>query len=102
MAVGLESELPADKALLSRWKERVLLDLGCIPGGYGWIFPKRDHLSVGVRVFIGKVSRLGEALRRFVERYQLLPRGGKIPKGTSGPFGRGRGGAASGERPLGG
>lgn len=76
IAVGLESELPVDKALLNRWKGRILLDFGSIPGGYGWIFPKRDHLSVGV--CIGKVSPMGEALRRFVERYQLLPHNGKI------------------------
>ena len=24
------------------------LDWGTLPNGYGWIFPKKDHLSVGV------------------------------------------------------
>lgn len=89
MAVGLESELPADDARLSRWKGRILLDFGSIPGGYGWIFPKRDHLSVGVGVFVGKVSHMGEVLRRFVERY-LPSHGGKIPmKGHPVPLGGG-------------
>lgn len=90
MAVGLESELPVDDAQLSRWEERILFDFGLIPGGYGWIFPKRDHLSVGVGVFIGKVTHMGEVLRRFVERYQLLSHGDKIPmKGHPVPLGGG-------------
>lgn len=92
MAVGLESELPVDKALLNRWKGCILLDFGSIPGGYGWIFPKRDHLSVGLGVFIGKVSHMREALRRFVERYQLLPHNDKIfMKGHPVPLGGGGG-----------
>ena len=33
----------------SRWIEnRVALQLGTMPGGYGWVFPKGDHLNVGV------------------------------------------------------
>ncbi|OYV99769.1 MAG: hypothetical protein B7X11_05060, partial [Acidobacteria bacterium 37-65-4] len=24
-----------------------VFDLGVIPAGYGWVFPKRDHLNVG-------------------------------------------------------
>jgi len=28
--------------------ETVFLDWGTLPGGYGWMFPKRDHISVGV------------------------------------------------------
>ena len=35
----------------------VLFDFGGMPRGYGWIFPKKDHLNVGV--FSSRVTRLG-------------------------------------------
>lgn len=47
-AVALEGNLPASDALLERWKDTIALDLGGTPGGYGWVFPKGDHLNVGV------------------------------------------------------
>jgi geranylgeranyl reductase family protein len=47
-AVALEGNLPADAGVLERWKDTIALDLGGTPGGYGWIFPKGDHVNVGV------------------------------------------------------
>lgn len=44
-AVALEANAPAD---LERWGHAIALDLGGIPGGYGWLFPKGDHVNVGV------------------------------------------------------
>ena len=35
------------------------LNLGGIPGGYGWIFPKRDHLNIG----LGGWKHVGPSLR---------------------------------------
>jgi flavin-dependent dehydrogenase len=44
-----------------------------MPNGYGWIFPKRDHINVGVYSPFG-----GTALRRhlleFIDRYPALRR----------------------------
>ena len=40
-------------------------DFGAIQNGYGWIFPKRDHLNIG----LGVVSGAGQAL---VTRAQLV------------------------------
>jgi flavin-dependent dehydrogenase len=37
------------------------LDFGRIPGGYGWVFPKKDGLSLGV----GGVSRGGERVNPY-------------------------------------
>jgi geranylgeranyl reductase family protein len=37
-----------DPAFLERHLGTVHFDFGCVPKGYGWVFPKRDHLSVGV------------------------------------------------------
>ena len=30
------------------WARFIALDLAGIPGGYGWVFPKGDHLNIGV------------------------------------------------------
>lgn len=48
VGIGLESEVRVDAEDLARWQDRLLLDLATIPRGYGWIFPKGDHLSIGV------------------------------------------------------
>jgi geranylgeranyl reductase family protein len=43
-----EAELEADPADVDHFKQSVFLDWGSFPGGYGWVFPKKDHFSVGV------------------------------------------------------
>jgi len=40
------------------------MDLGIIPGGYGWLFPKEDHLNIGV----GGWQHFGPTLRRRLDR----------------------------------
>lgn len=46
--LGLELELPVEGPTARRWRGRVLLDWGHIPGSYAWVFPKGDKLTVGV------------------------------------------------------
>jgi geranylgeranyl reductase family protein len=48
---AVESEVECDGATLSSWRERMGIDLGTLPGSYGWVFPKEDHLNVGVGCF---------------------------------------------------
>ncbi len=47
-AVALEGNVPGTDGLIVRWEHTIALDFGGIPGGYGWLFPKVDHLNVGV------------------------------------------------------
>ncbi len=47
-AYAIESEIYVNDATLRRYEKTVGLDWGTLPNGYGWIFPKKDHLSVGV------------------------------------------------------
>src|SRR5215831_606255 len=37
--LGLEVELPVPGPLATRWRGRVLLDWGRLPGSYAWVFP---------------------------------------------------------------
>ncbi len=38
--LGLELELPVPPPEQARWRSRVLLDWGPLPGSYAWVFPK--------------------------------------------------------------
>jgi geranylgeranyl reductase family protein len=64
-AVAYEANYPADAALSRRWDQMIALDLGGIPGGYGWVFPKGDHLNIGV----GGWKSTGPTLRARLDRY---------------------------------
>ena len=47
-AVALEGNIPYTPDIPTEWRDILGLDLGGMAGGYGWIFPKSDHLNVGV------------------------------------------------------
>lgn len=57
--IALEGNIPADGELADAWSNAIAVDLGGTPGGYGWLFPKGDHLNVGV----GGWQWLGPTLR---------------------------------------
>lgn len=48
MAVALEGEVTVSPAMFDAPGDEVWIEFGSVPYGYGWVFPKRDHLSVGV------------------------------------------------------
>jgi len=58
--VAIESEIPFGSALSFPKEELQLihLDFGIIPNGYGWVFPKKEGLSIG----IGGIFREGEKM----------------------------------------
>ena len=43
-----EAEIKADPETIKAFSQTVFLDWGTFPGGYGWVFPKDDHFSIGV------------------------------------------------------
>jgi geranylgeranyl reductase family protein len=43
-----EAELEVGREVLEKYRSTVFLDWGTFPGGYAWIFPKKDHMSVGI------------------------------------------------------
>jgi len=58
--VALEGNAP----LAARYRGKLVLELGVVPGGYGWVFPKGDHVNVGVGGWQSEGPRLREHLRR--------------------------------------
>ncbi|MER7457699.1 geranylgeranyl reductase family protein [Micromonospora sp. NPDC126480] len=69
--LGLELELPVPPAEQARWRGRLLLDWGPLPGSYAWVFPKGDLLTVGVIAARGAGERTRAYLRSFVDRLGL-------------------------------
>ena len=64
---AIESEISVPEQELAKWKARAYLDLGCVPGGYAWVFPKRGHLSVGAGCGASKAKGLNAHFQRFLD-----------------------------------
>ncbi|MYJ00949.1 MAG: NAD(P)/FAD-dependent oxidoreductase [Chloroflexi bacterium] len=65
-AVALEGN--ADRAAQpagARWSDAVGLELGSMPGGYGWVFPKGDHCNVGLGGFPAAAPTLRDELSSY-------------------------------------
>jgi geranylgeranyl reductase family protein len=45
---ALEAELTVPPATLRRFAGAIHFDFGVTPGGYAWLFPKKNHLSAGI------------------------------------------------------
>jgi len=68
-AVALEGNLPHDAVDPERWRGTVMLEFGSIAGGYCWIFPKGNHVNVGVGGWESEGPRLREHFKAFCRRY---------------------------------
>ena len=70
--VGLESEVYLDNVeVLNAFMNSTGFDFGVIPHGYGWIFPKKEHLSIGIVSFSKKNTGIKEYLYRYLEAKNL-------------------------------
>jgi flavin-dependent dehydrogenase len=66
--VALEGNLPHHLSDPARWQSTVVIELGTIPGGYCWIFPKGDHINIGVGGWENTGPRLRKHLEEFCKR----------------------------------
>lgn len=64
---AIEAEVPVDGALMEEYAETALFVLGRPRQGYLWIFPKADHLSVGIGALGVRVPRMRRILEREME-----------------------------------
>lgn len=77
-APAIEWELEVSGEAMDRFAGRARFDLGFPEGGYGWVFPKREHLSVGIGLLARRADRrrgLRALLDEYVARLGLEPRG---------------------------
>ena len=88
LTVGLERgvALEANAAYPDEsYRGRAVLEFGSVPGGYGWIFPKGDHVNVGVGGWLSEGPRLRALLERLCGEHGIDPaslqetRGHRLP-----------------------
>jgi len=72
--VALEGNLPYEHLPEGDWRGRLVLELATVPGGYGWIFPKADHVNVGVGGWGEEGPRLREHLRVLCDHHGIEDR----------------------------
>jgi geranylgeranyl reductase family protein len=72
ISVGLECEAIVPAAALEASLDEVAIDWGLVPRGYGWVFPKADHLSVGVAGDREAAGHPRPLFLRYVAREQAL------------------------------
>ena len=70
LAPALEWEIQAPSSLVARFQGRVWIDVGWVPWGYGWVFPKQGRLSTGLAGF----GSVGPQPRRLVQPRETLMR----------------------------
>ncbi|MCI0454872.1 MAG: geranylgeranyl reductase family protein [Candidatus Dadabacteria bacterium] len=73
LGIAIEGEIFPNNlsADISSYNGSLHLDFNVIPKGYGWIFPKRNHLSVGVFTTLPKIKDIKEYFSLYLERKSL-------------------------------
>jgi geranylgeranyl reductase family protein len=69
--VALEANFPYAGNASEQWDGVLALELGSMPGGYGWSFPKEDHLNVGCGGWHSEGGRLRTHLAALRSHYEL-------------------------------
>ena len=69
--VALEGNVPYGVVDEDEYRGRLFLELANVPGGYGWVFPKSDHVNVGVGGWEREGPRLRQHLARFCREYGI-------------------------------
>ncbi|MEE8410250.1 MAG: FAD-dependent monooxygenase, partial [Myxococcota bacterium] len=64
---ALEWEVRVSKKTLNRFRDVARFDIGWVPHGYAWVFPKRKHLSIGVLNMLRGAIHLKAELQRYVD-----------------------------------
>ena len=64
---ALECEVTLRPEAMEPWMQAARFDFGVVPAGYAWVFPKRDHLSIGVLTTRRGAANLPEYYRRYLE-----------------------------------
>ena len=67
--VALEANVPYD----ARFAHAMTLEIAVVRGGYGWVFPKGDHVNVGVGGDQSEGPNLRRHLRRLCEAHGIEP-----------------------------
>jgi len=77
--IAVESEIPFDSSIHFPKKELhfVNLDFGRVPNGYGWVFPKKEWLSVGIGGMFRETKKMNprQYFKSFLKGLDYIPEG---------------------------
>jgi len=68
---ALEAELVLPRHKRPRFSGAICFDFGIVPGGYAWLFPKKNGLSAGILARYQPARRLKPHLMRYLARNGL-------------------------------
>lgn len=71
LAAAIEAEARVPPEILGEYAEMPMLVFGKVGHGYVWIFPKSDHLSIGVGSMRPRPGELQAALKQATARYGI-------------------------------
>jgi geranylgeranyl reductase family protein len=72
-SIGLEVYVPYEHVLVCNYINKLGFYFGYLPGGYGWIFPRREDASIGIGIPMKYARRARGLLADFLE-FLGLPR----------------------------
>ncbi len=98
--VALEGNVPNGAVPSGRYDGRAVIELGVVSGGYAWVFPKGDHVNVGVGGWEHEGPRLREHLRRLCDEHGIAADDVESVRGYRLPLRRPGGVAARGRIAL--
>lgn len=68
---AIESEVYVDEDTFNKFNSTARFDFGIIPHGYGWVFPKRNHLSIGVSTMKDSGRNLNNLMKNYLDYLNL-------------------------------
>src|SRR5206468_4853339 len=71
--VALEGNVPWSALDRPAYERAAWVELGIVPGGYGWVFPKGDHANLGVGGWMEEGPRLRSHLDRLARAHGVDP-----------------------------
>src|SRR2546422_753883 len=71
---ALEHEIQVDEATFERCARAPRFDVGIVPHGYAWVFPKAVQLSVGVLSMRRGPGHLHRDLEQYLKALDIVPR----------------------------
>jgi geranylgeranyl reductase family protein len=71
LGVALEGNVRHEDIDAARYRGRAVVELGVVPGGYAWVFPKGDHVNVGVGGWASEGPHLRERLAALCRAYGI-------------------------------
>ena len=71
MGASIEAEVPLAPRAMADWAQTALFEFGALRYGYLWVFPKREHLSVGIGSFRKRKEKLRDLLQQEIAKFGI-------------------------------